>query len=220
MTEATRVAHARADTREPIQSVALELFAEQGYDKTSLREIAERLDVTKAALYYHFKSKEEILVSLFRDLTRPIEDLIEFRTVIETWTVQAAAQLQKKEPLAEAEALLERMDEGAPDPQSFLPLDLEFHLALARAAANPFAPLVLEGSRRAIERAMFEGLNRAPGWASVRPRLLREHRAILAAVRAGQGTKAARLMRGHIGRFYDDFLPGRKAAARKPQARK
>jgi len=48
---------------------ALELFAEQGYEKTSLREIAEHLDVTKAALYYHFKTKEEILVSIFEDLT-------------------------------------------------------------------------------------------------------------------------------------------------------
>ena len=48
----------RGDTRARIQQVALELFAERGYDKTSLREIAERLDVTKAALL-HFKSKEE-----------------------------------------------------------------------------------------------------------------------------------------------------------------
>src|SRR5215831_11140152 len=45
------------------QSIALELFAEQGYEKTSLREIAERLGVTKAALYYHFKSKEDIVRS-------------------------------------------------------------------------------------------------------------------------------------------------------------
>ncbi|MBK3575073.1 TetR/AcrR family transcriptional regulator [Streptomyces sp. MBT65] len=68
----------RGDTRQRIQDVALELFAEQGYEKTSLREIAEHLDVTKAALYYHFKTKEEILVSIFEDLTRPIEDLIEW----------------------------------------------------------------------------------------------------------------------------------------------
>jgi AcrR family transcriptional regulator len=68
----------RGNTRQRIQDVALELFAEQGYEKTSLREIAERLDVTKAALYYHFKTKEEILVSLFEDLTQPIEDLIEW----------------------------------------------------------------------------------------------------------------------------------------------
>ncbi|MER6996497.1 helix-turn-helix domain-containing protein [Streptomyces sp. NPDC000410] len=69
---------ARGNTRQRIQDVALELFAEQGYEKTSLREIAERLDVTKAALYYHFKTKEDILVSLFQDLTRPMDELIEW----------------------------------------------------------------------------------------------------------------------------------------------
>lgn len=68
----------RGDTRQRIQDVAIELFAEQGYEKTSLREIAERLDVTKAALYYHFKTKEDILISLFQDLTRPMDELIEW----------------------------------------------------------------------------------------------------------------------------------------------
>jgi AcrR family transcriptional regulator len=68
----------RGNTRQRIQDIALELFAEQGYEKTSLREIAEHLDVTKAALYYHFKTKEEIIVSVFEDLTQPIEDLIEW----------------------------------------------------------------------------------------------------------------------------------------------
>ncbi len=61
----------RGNTRQRIQDVALELFAEQGYEKTSLREIAERLDVTKAALYYHFKTKEDIIISVFEDSTRP-----------------------------------------------------------------------------------------------------------------------------------------------------
>ncbi|MEU9701067.1 TetR/AcrR family transcriptional regulator [Streptomyces sp. NPDC014870] len=69
---------ARGNTRQRIQDVALELFAEQGYEKTSLREIAERLDVTKAALYYHFKTKEDILIGLFQDLTRPMDELIEW----------------------------------------------------------------------------------------------------------------------------------------------
>ncbi|MFF9350325.1 TetR/AcrR family transcriptional regulator [Streptomyces sp. NPDC014734] len=68
----------RGNTRQRIQDVALELFAEQGYEKTSLREIAERLDVTKAALYYHFKTKEDILVGIFDDLNRPVEELIEW----------------------------------------------------------------------------------------------------------------------------------------------
>jgi AcrR family transcriptional regulator len=68
----------RGDTRQRIQDVALELFAERGYEKTSLREIAEQLDVTKAALYYHFKTKEDILLSLFDDLGRPVDELIEW----------------------------------------------------------------------------------------------------------------------------------------------
>jgi AcrR family transcriptional regulator len=69
---------AHVDTRQRIQSVALELFAEQGYDKTSLREIAERLGVTKAALYYHFKSKEDIVTSLVEDHFGRIDALIEW----------------------------------------------------------------------------------------------------------------------------------------------
>lgn len=66
----------RTNTRERIQEVALALFAEQGYENTSLREIAESLGVTKAALYYHFKTKEEILGSVFHDLIAAVDDLV------------------------------------------------------------------------------------------------------------------------------------------------
>jgi AcrR family transcriptional regulator len=52
------------ETRQRILDVALDLFVEQGYEKTSLREIAERVGVTKAALYYHFQSKEDIVLTL------------------------------------------------------------------------------------------------------------------------------------------------------------
>ena len=52
------------DTKQRILDVALDLFTEQGYDGTSLRQIAEQLGVTKAALYYHFESKEDILMAL------------------------------------------------------------------------------------------------------------------------------------------------------------
>ncbi|MGW7440263.1 TetR/AcrR family transcriptional regulator [Streptomyces sp. NPDC054849] len=79
----------RGDTRQRIQDVALELFAEQGYEKTSLREIAERLGVTKAALYYHFKTKEDIIISIFEDVTRPIDELI-------AWAEQQPRTLETK----------------------------------------------------------------------------------------------------------------------------
>ncbi|MGN9891167.1 TetR/AcrR family transcriptional regulator [Micromonospora sp. L31] len=71
-----QVRESTGGTRERIQAVALELFTEQGYERTSLREIAERLNVTKAALYYHFKSKDEIVNSLVEDRVRRIDELI------------------------------------------------------------------------------------------------------------------------------------------------
>jgi AcrR family transcriptional regulator len=74
MTETRR----KAGTREKIQSVALELFAEQGYEKTSLREIAERLGVTKAALYYHFRTKDDIVASLFDDFMARVDEIIDW----------------------------------------------------------------------------------------------------------------------------------------------
>jgi AcrR family transcriptional regulator len=65
-------------TRSRIQAVALELFTEQGYEKTSLREIAERLGVTKAALYYHFKSKDDIVNSVVEDRIDRFDELIKW----------------------------------------------------------------------------------------------------------------------------------------------
>ncbi|HEX7716261.1 MAG TPA: TetR/AcrR family transcriptional regulator [Marmoricola sp.] len=66
----------RGDTRSEIQRVALCRFTEDGYDKTSLREIAEDLGVTKAALYYHFRTKENILESLVTDIGKSVGDLV------------------------------------------------------------------------------------------------------------------------------------------------
>jgi AcrR family transcriptional regulator len=58
------VAGESTSTRDRILDAALNLFIEKGYDKTSLREIAEQLGFTKAALYYHFESKADILMAL------------------------------------------------------------------------------------------------------------------------------------------------------------
>ena len=59
---------AKPSTRERILDVALDLFVEKGFDKSSLREIAERLGFSKAAIYYHFASKDDILMGLHQRL--------------------------------------------------------------------------------------------------------------------------------------------------------
>jgi AcrR family transcriptional regulator len=52
------------DTREKIRAVALELFSDKGFEQTSLREIAERVGLTKASLYYHYSSKQSLLLAV------------------------------------------------------------------------------------------------------------------------------------------------------------
>ena len=68
---------AQSDTKAEIRAVVLELFGQKGYERTSLREIAERLDVTKAALYYHYPSKKDLLRALIDPLIDDIEKLLE-----------------------------------------------------------------------------------------------------------------------------------------------
>jgi AcrR family transcriptional regulator len=52
-------------TKERIFSVAIDLFAQKGFDAVSLREIAEAAGIRKATLYYYFTTKDEILEKIF-----------------------------------------------------------------------------------------------------------------------------------------------------------
>jgi AcrR family transcriptional regulator len=78
-----------ASTKERILDVALDLFTEKGFDGTSLREIAERLGFTKAALYYHFASKGDILMALHMRLhefgKEALSQLTEEPVTLELW---------------------------------------------------------------------------------------------------------------------------------------
>jgi AcrR family transcriptional regulator len=74
------VGSAADETRQRILDVAVDLFIEQGYAGTSVRDISERLGMTKGSLYYHFASKEDVLnalvAPLLDDLDRFAEDAI------------------------------------------------------------------------------------------------------------------------------------------------
>jgi AcrR family transcriptional regulator len=51
-------------TRDRILGVALELFSAHGYEGTSIRDIAEQMEMTKAAVFYHFPAKEDLLAAI------------------------------------------------------------------------------------------------------------------------------------------------------------
>jgi AcrR family transcriptional regulator len=55
---------ARSAGAQRVLDAALELFTEHGFEGTSLQDIADRLGVTKAAVYYHFHTKDDLLRAL------------------------------------------------------------------------------------------------------------------------------------------------------------
>lgn len=70
-----------SDTKARAQAVARELFLQRGVRGTTLQDIADRLGVTKPALYYHFSSREELVRSIVQPL---IEDGDAFVTELES----------------------------------------------------------------------------------------------------------------------------------------
>lgn len=67
-----------SNMKDTIRSIAIELFFRKGYFATSISEIAKGSGIQKASIYYHYKSKEELLFSILKatmdDLTRCLKD--------------------------------------------------------------------------------------------------------------------------------------------------
>jgi AcrR family transcriptional regulator len=72
----TRAAQAE-QTRQQILEAAQRLFAELGYDATSLQMIADELGLTKAAVYYYFRAKSDILHAAMQPGIQRIEVLLD-----------------------------------------------------------------------------------------------------------------------------------------------
>ncbi|MBV1850191.1 TetR/AcrR family transcriptional regulator [Catellatospora tritici] len=58
----------RPGVRERVLAAAVELFAGQGYDATSVQQVVERAQVTKGALYHYFSSKDDLLYEIYHHL--------------------------------------------------------------------------------------------------------------------------------------------------------
>lgn len=63
-----------ATKREAILQIAAQLFLEKSYGRTTLNDVADRLNITKPALYHYFQNKEEILLECYRWGTGLIEE--------------------------------------------------------------------------------------------------------------------------------------------------
>ena len=72
----TRAAQAER-TRQQILETAQRLFADQGYDATSLQMIADEMGLTKAAVYYHFPAKVDIRHAILRPRVEQLGTLLD-----------------------------------------------------------------------------------------------------------------------------------------------
>ena len=70
---ARRTKEEAAKTRAQILDSALSLFVKKGYDRTTFNDIASRLKLTKGAVYWHFESKEALLVAILDDMFKSFE---------------------------------------------------------------------------------------------------------------------------------------------------
>ena len=72
----------KLNTRDKILNTAGELFSQRGYFGVSMQDIAGELGITKAALYYHFDSKDELTEVLLRESVKNLK--VELRQAVDT----------------------------------------------------------------------------------------------------------------------------------------
>jgi AcrR family transcriptional regulator len=66
-----------ASTRRRLLDAAMNLFGQYGFAGTSLQMIADELDLTKAAIYYHFRTREQLLIALMKPILSEIREVVE-----------------------------------------------------------------------------------------------------------------------------------------------
>lgn len=80
MDKKQRVVKEAAERRNEILDVAEELFVTKGYDKASTNDILDRVGIARGTLYYHFKSKEDILNAIIERINASL--LSRARTIV------------------------------------------------------------------------------------------------------------------------------------------
>jgi GntR family transcriptional repressor for pyruvate dehydrogenase complex len=134
--------------------------------------------------------------------TLPVDDIVSTRALLESWAAREAARRADRCLLDIAAALVREMDDRTLSAEQFHALDSEFHVALARAAGNEVVTAMMVALRGSINSYVLAAVETLPDWQTTAQRLRRQHHAVLDAVRAGDGDRAARLVSRHIEGFH------------------
>jgi AcrR family transcriptional regulator len=161
------------EVRDRLLGAAVDLFAENGFDGTSVQEIVARAEVTKGAMYHYFRSKDDLLYEIYHGLISqqlagqerilaaglPPADALRalIRDVVETTTAQLARaavfsrEMHKlaAEPMAALRAQRRRYHEGLRD------------LIAAGQKAGDFTEVA---SAETVTLIVFGIVNQLPQW--------------------------------------------------------
>ena len=95
-----------ADTRQRLIDVAVELFTRHSFAGTSLQMIADEMGFTKAAIYYHFRTREELLGAVIGPMSAQLSDVIAAAEALSTANARADHMLRGYAELAVANRAL------------------------------------------------------------------------------------------------------------------
>lgn len=123
-----------------------------------------------------------------------IENLMEVRIALEGLSASSVAANGKEEDIAQLDELIDRMKAAEDDTKKYSALDLEFHLALAKASGNP---LVLD-LITLIRHQLMKGLHRVLATPNARPLSTAEHIRIMQEIRKHNPEGAQKAMYVHL----------------------
>ena len=143
-----------SDLRQQILSTAKNLFIQQGYHGLSMRQIAEALGVSKAALYYYFRDKEELLLAIldsFLDEMETALQRIRREQISARQRINALVELILFQPADQRAVIRLSSQEMA---QLSMPARQAFDRAYHRKFLNPIRSILQEGIQSGELRPM------------------------------------------------------------------
>lgn len=159
----------RRSKRETVLNKAAELIARQGFDGTSMRDIAAAVDMLPGSLYYHFPSKEDLLIDIHQ---RVVDDMLAhvraaLEGVTDPWERLERATIAHLEALLASGSLVTIVSPNFPKDREGLNIRLKDHRNAYETLFNAlFGALDLaEGQDHRLLRLQLLGaLNWVPVW--------------------------------------------------------
>jgi GntR family transcriptional repressor for pyruvate dehydrogenase complex len=181
-----------------------ELCLKLGVGRASLREALKALEImgmietrlgdgTYVCKRSDFFSRP-LLWAIAGSSETDARELIEARIMIEVELAGLAAEHATQESLVELSGHLDRMVKAKKNPEEFVQADVNFHLAIGRAAANS----ILMNALHLIRNMLHEWILNAVAIEGVPEKACAQHKRILRAIRAREGVAARKEMWKHV----------------------